>query len=308
MQELLAILKPTIQLSIVLVVLSVGLRASWSDVLYLFNHPLLLARSIVARNVIVPLVTLLLVVAFAIDGPVAVALLALSVTGVPPTLPMGLLKAGGRESYVIGLLASQSLLAIVMIPVSLAVLNVVLDTQSYFAPLQVVAVVALLTLAPLTLGVIVHRLAPDVAVRASVTAARIGRLLLVLCVVIVVALLWRTWITLIGNGTLAMMFLVIVIALCAGHMLGGPREDDRTSLALAATSSHPGLALAILITSSAQQLHFAIAAVFLYLVVRALVTHPYVKSRERAKYGPLYRIAERRHEMRPGPDRRRMVS
>ena len=308
MQELLAILKPAIQVSIALVVLSVGLRASWSDVLYLFNHPSLLARSIVARNVLVPLVTLLLVVAFDIDRPVAVALLALSVTGVPPILPTGLLKAGGRESYAIGLLASQSLLAIVIIPASVMVLSAVMGLQAHFAPLQVIAIVGLLTLGPLIAGILVHHRMPQVAARASETAARVGRLLLVLCLAVVVALLWRSWIALIGNGTLAVMFLVIVFALCAGHMLGGPREDDRTSLALAATSSHPGLALAILTTSSVQQLHSAIAAVFLYLVVRALVTHPYSKSRQRGKYGPLYRIAERRHEMRPGPDRRRMVS
>jgi BASS family bile acid:Na+ symporter len=308
MQELLAILKPTIQLSIVLVVLSVGLRASWSDVLYLFNHPALLARSIVARNVVVPVMTLLLVVAFEIDRPVAAALLALSVTGVPPILPTSLLKAGGRESYVVGLLASQSVLAILFIPVGLAILNATLGLQTHFAPMQVVPIIAMLTLAPLLMGTVIHQLAPQFADKASALAGRAGKLLLMLSVVVVIALLWRAWITLIGNGTLAVIFLAIVLALCTGHMLGGPREDDRTSLALAATSSHPGLALAILSTNSAQQLQLAIAAVFLYLVVRALVTHPYAKSRERAKYGPLYRISERRHELRPGSDRRRMVS
>jgi hypothetical protein len=73
------------------------------------------ARTI-GRSVMVaaPIIAIVLIKAFSFHVAVAITLGVLAVTPVPPLLPKSELKAGARSEYVLGLLTSQSLLAIVL--------------------------------------------------------------------------------------------------------------------------------------------------------------------------------------------------
>lgn len=50
-------------------------------------------------------------------------------------------------------------------------------------------------------------------------------------------------VSLIDSGTLAAITAFILAGLAAGHLLGGPKPENRTVLALATVSSHPAVAL-----------------------------------------------------------------
>ena len=82
------------------------------------------------------------------------------------------------------------------------------------------------------------------------------------------------------DGTVVAMGLFIVVGLLAGHLLGGPATDDRTVLAMATASRHPGVALAV------AHLNFPDealpAAVLLFLLANAVLSIPYVAWRKRA--------------------------
>ena len=307
MPELTTYVGPVLQASIALLVFAIGLRTAWDDVRYLPRHPGLLARSILARNVIVPLTALFLCKAFALETPVAAALLAVSIAAVPPFLPQSLQKAGGGDQYPIGLVVTQSVLAVVLVPLSIAVFNAVLGLDARFTPVQVWPVVAKLTLAPLLTGIVLRRFAPSFANRVARPVHTTAMVLLVGGILVILPAVWRAWGTLVGNGTLVAMMVMGTIGLAAGHFLGGPREQDRTSLALASVSSNPGLAAGILSANMAAQHRLAVAAVLLYLVVQAVVSIPYKRARKPAPTSGLYRIGERRSVPRPGPDRRRAV-
>jgi BASS family bile acid:Na+ symporter len=82
-------------------------------------------------------------------------------------------------------------------------------------------------------------------------------------------------VSLLGNGTLAAMVLLAAVGLAAGHLLGGPDRDDRTVLALATSSRHPGVAIAIAATCFPDDEKGVVAAVLLYLIVNALLSTPY---------------------------------
>lgn len=307
MPELMRYVGPIFQGSIVLLVLTIGLRTTRDDVTYLLRHPGLMLRSILARNVIVPLTALMLIRAFSLEAPVGAALLAVSIAAVPPILPGSLLRAGGREQYAIGLLVSQTVLAVIFVPLSLALFNAVLGLHAQFAPAQVWQVVAKLTLAPLLIGALLRGVAPSFADRVARPLHKVATILLVGALVVVLPAVWPAWGALVGNGTLAAMMLMGVIGLSAGHALGGPRDRDRTSLALASVSSNPGLATAILSANMLAQQHLAVTAVLLYLVLQAVVSIPYKRAHKPVPSGGLYRIGERRSVQRPGPDRRRAV-
>jgi BASS family bile acid:Na+ symporter len=308
-QELTKLIGPAFQLSIALLVLAVGLRASWHDVTYLFRQPALLARSVVARNLLVPALTLVLVRTMRLESPVTAALLALSVAAVPPILPQSLLKAGGREPYAFGLLTSQSILAMVFVPLSLIVFNELLGFHARFAPRQVAPIIVMLTLLPLAIGVACRRFIPWWSHRAASVVHAVGAAVLAIALVGVFAVAWRAWWTLVGNGTLIAMIMLTIIGLGAGHFLGGPRAEDRKSLALACASSHPGLAAAIVAANAAPGNaaggRLAMAAVLLGFMVQTIATVGFKRTRRTIISGALSRCGlDRRGAKRPGRDRR----
>src|SRR5215467_16052846 len=104
--ELAAYVLLAVKASIFLTVFSLGLNAEWQDALYLFRRPVLLIKSLLAMNVIMPLVAAGLVVTFDLPTSVKVALVALAISPVPPMLPKKQMKAGGEEAYAIGLQVS----------------------------------------------------------------------------------------------------------------------------------------------------------------------------------------------------------
>jgi BASS family bile acid:Na+ symporter len=70
--------------------------------------------------------------------------------------------------------------------------------------------------------------------------------------------------------------------LAVGHLLGGPNADDRSALALATATRHPGVALAILNFVAPDDKAPAVVVV-LYLLVGLVAAAPYVAWRKRAR-------------------------
>src|SRR5438270_1275365 len=89
--------------SIALTVIGVGLRSTSRDTTFLLRHRRLSAKSFLAMSVIMPLVALWLSFAFHVAPPIKIALVALTLSPVPPLLPKKSLIARGDGSYTIGL-------------------------------------------------------------------------------------------------------------------------------------------------------------------------------------------------------------
>src|SRR5262245_5700261 len=113
----------TLQLSVALIVFSIALRAGPGDITYLIRRPSLLVRSVLAMNVVMPIVAALIAALFHLRPQLEVALVLLAVSPVPPILPGKEVKAGGDVSYAIGLLALSAVIAIVAAPVSVKLIG-----------------------------------------------------------------------------------------------------------------------------------------------------------------------------------------
>src|SRR6185295_2138515 len=98
---ILLVLKTSIMLS----VFAIGLKATFADVTFLFRNPGHLFRALLSMNVLMPLI----------------ALVAISVSPIPPVLPNKALKAGGKEDYTIGLLVAMAILSIIFIPIAIEI-------------------------------------------------------------------------------------------------------------------------------------------------------------------------------------------
>jgi BASS family bile acid:Na+ symporter len=73
-----------------------------------------------------------------------------------------------------------------------------------------------------------------------------------------------------------------VIGLSVGHLFGGPRPGDRTTLALATASRHPAVALAIATSGAVKEPKPELGIILLYLIVATVVSLPYQRWRKPA--------------------------
>jgi bile acid:Na+ symporter, BASS family len=269
-----------------LIVFGFGLRSTMRDASALFRHPLLLVRSLFAMNVLLPLIAALMVAMFALRPPIGIALIAVAVSPVPPFLPGQQLKLVTRQEYVLGLFGASSLLAIIVAPVSVALIGLLFTRQISIAPIAIAKIVALTVLVPFSLGMIVRRRAAALAERVSPIVGNVGIFLLVVAAVPVLLTTWSEMISLIGNGTLIALVAFTLVSLAAGHLLGGRNPDNRTILALAAATRHPGVALTIATQMFPDQ-HLVAPALLLYLFVSGIASAPYIlwRMRQRKKLG-----------------------
>jgi len=264
-----------IRASVMLTVFGLSLRADPEVALYLVRRPRQLARSLLAMNVVMPVVAVVLAMSFPLHPAVKIDLVALAVSPVPPILLGRELRAGGHAHYTIGLFLTAGALAIVFVPAAVALMGRIAG-RALVVPTSTVATLVLLTvLIPLAAGLLVHRLAPALAERAAGPISMSATVLLVVAVLPVLVVAAPAIVSLIGNGTLAAMAVFSVIGLMTGHVLGGPDPTERLVLAMATASRHPGVAAAIAAATFPGQMLTA-PAIALYLVVSSLMTAVYL--------------------------------
>jgi BASS family bile acid:Na+ symporter len=264
-----------IQASMALMVFCIGLHVRFEDVADLLRHPGLAVRSLLAMNVIMPAVAVVIALAFDLDRPLKVALIALSVSPVPPILPGTQLKAGGRESYVVGLLVLASLVSIAFVPAAAAMIGRIFGEEVHTAPSAIARVVVTSVLAPLAAGIVVRRLAPLFASRMASPLSIIATVILGGAFLPVLLRIWPAIVGAIGNFSLVATVVFVVIGLGVGHLLGGPDSHDRAVLALATASRHPAVALAVVHDST--ELLPVLGIVLIVLVAGAVLGKVYAK-------------------------------
>jgi bile acid:Na+ symporter, BASS family len=269
-----------VKASIWVTVFALGLEVSIEDVLFLVRKPALLLRSLLAMDVIMPLVAVALAVAFDLHPAVKIALVALALSPVPPVLPKKQIKAAGASAYAFGLLVTAGLFAIVFIPFALNLIERLRPMRAHLSAGQVALIVLITVLAPLATGLIVRRIAPAVAQRIVRPISIVATVLLLAGVAPILFTKWPEMVEVIGNGTLVAIAAFVVVGLIVGHLLGGPDPADRTVLALSTAARHPGVALAIATAAFPEQ-KLVLPAVLLYLIVGAILAIPYSRWRQR---------------------------
>jgi len=257
--------------SIFLTVFGLGLQATFADATFLFRRPRLLIRGFISMNVIMPLVALILVMTFHLHPAVKIALVALSVSPVPPIFPKNALKAGGKENYTIGLLVSTVVLAIVAIPIALEIFQWATGVPLYMSVLSVANNVFKTVLTPLLAGIVVRNISSSFADRVSKPLGMLSAGLLILGVLPVLFAAMKAVLPFLGDGTLLSLLVFALIGYLVGYLLGQPDPEHRSVLSLATASRHPGLALAIAHANFPDE-KLVGPLLLLYLIVSGVVT------------------------------------
>ena len=263
-----------LQVSILATVFGFGLKTRPADLAYLFHRPGLLVRSVLSVLVIVPILALLFVRMFDFRPTAEIALISLAISPVPPLLPRRESTAGGQQSYGLALLAVLAALAIVAIPLWLAILQQLANRPLTLAPGTVARVVIVSTLLPLALGVAIRSLLPALADKIEGPIALVARVLLPAAVLVLLAATWRQVWGATGAGTILAMIAFVTAGLLVGHLMGGPDPEHSVVLALSSACRHPAIALTIA-SANFPDHHFA-GTILLYLIVNGLVGVPYL--------------------------------
>ena len=216
----------------------------------------------------------------------SIALLVLAISAGAPLLPRKLMRLGNEE-YVFSLVVISSLLAIVTVPVWLAVLEPQFTRLDTVEPARVAVVLGKSFLLPLLLGMAARWLLLDASDRVSDALLKSVGIVFSACALTLLATHWQLIAAIFGLPLLALGGFTLA-ALCVGHLMGGPDPNDRTGLAVTCATRHVGVAMVIAAATPGPRTVVLIVA---YMLASALVIIPYMKWRGRVTPAGLKRSA-----------------
>jgi bile acid:Na+ symporter, BASS family len=264
-----------LQVSIFLMVFGFGLRSSREELSYAVCRPAMLLRALLAMFIVMPVVAILLCVAFDFHPAVEIALVTLAISPMPPLLTNREAQAGGHVSYGIGLMVVAALLSIAFIPVAVSLIGRILGLPIAMGQGALLRLVLLSVILPLGLGILVRTLSVPAAGRAQKPVAIVAITGLMLSVAVVMIAMLPTALSLIGNGTVLVFVGFVIIGFSVGHALGGPSREERAVLALTTACRHPAIAVAVAGANFPRET-LVPAAVLLYLLVNVLLSVGYI--------------------------------
>ena len=269
MEALKQILPLLLTLSLAGLVMTVGLKSGHGDLIYVLRRPSLLLKAILAVEVIPPLAAAALVWMLPLEPAVKAGIMLMAISPVPPLVPGKQLKIGGRKEYAYGVYVAMALLTIVAVPLVFDLAARLFGHERTLPIRTIAATVATGVVIPLGLGMVIRMLAPALAERIGPWVYRLSMLLVVVVFVPMLAAIWPAIRSLIGDGAMAAMAGLTVITLIGGHLLGGPADCDRATLAVASSVRHPGIAMLIANTTFNDKR--VTAAVLLFMLVSLVV-------------------------------------
>jgi bile acid:Na+ symporter, BASS family len=282
--DLAKVMQLVLGVSVMVVVFCLGLEATPQDLTYLFRHPKRLVRSMLAMLIIMPVFAGFIVHAFDLPPTVAITVIVLSVSPVPPLLPRRQIAAGGTRLHALGTLVAAAVISIVFVPAAVHLFGKFFDRPAGISSATIARIVTISVIGPLAVGMMVRRFWAGFARRAATPLSQLAMLLLVAGTLPVVFTQISAVKLLIGHGTLLTLIVFVLVGLVSGALLGGPELSHRIDLALATASRHPGVAMAIA-SANFPNPRFVIPAILLYLVVCVIVSGiflAWLRRRERA--------------------------
>jgi len=230
--------------TVFVVMFSLGLGSRAGELRWALGRPGLVARALVAVLVMVPAVAVIVTSLLGLPRSVQVGLVVMAICPGAPVALRRSLDAGGHHSFATALQLLMATLAIVSMPLSIALLNPFYAGHATISPSEVARQVGMAQLLPLGLGLLARWLAPALAMRVEPIVTKVAGLMLIAFALLLVLVIWRT---VLGAAPVTILTIVglTVTALAIGHAMGAPAADTRTAVAMASAMRNPGLALLV---------------------------------------------------------------
>ena len=213
---------------VVLVMVSIGLRVRRAELFSLLRNRRLLARSLVANCVIVPMIGFFITMVIPMDANGRIGLLLLAALPGTPAALQFTRTARDRLAFVATLAFILSMAAVLIAPVAV---QVVPHQQSQYRPTEELFLSLLLQLVvPLAIGAVIARTWPPLI-------APVSRWLDIVATLIFLLLMWETRairreaFQTLGRGLVLALFALLFASMAIGWWFGGPDRESRRVMA-----------------------------------------------------------------------------
>ena len=233
------------QVTLLMIVAAVGMRAHWSDVTAAIRHSGWLGRGVGAVNLGVPAVAVGLCTLLPMEEPIKIGIVIMAVSPLAPLLTGKMAKAGVDMSVAVGLYVALILLAVFIVPATIALLSASFPPDASISVAAVAQTMLKSVLAPLAAGLMIGTAAPKLAQPLADILTKVGYIGLAILAIPIIYAQGGDIIALVGDGAVLTIAITVFAGIAAGHYLGGPDPHNRCALALAAATRHPGIAALI---------------------------------------------------------------
>ena len=221
--------------------LSVGLGLNVGQITAPLRNLRLVAMSLLANFVLMPVGAVVLARALRLVEPLAVGLLLLGVAAGAPFLPKLAQIAKGNLAFAVALMVLLTVITVAYLPL---VLPLFLPGVSV-NPAKIAVSLVLLMLLPLAGALVVNAKLPAAAARVKPVIDRLSTLGLVLVVLLLVVVNFSNVLSLFGTGAILAGLLFIALGYAVGWALGGPGADTRLVLGLGTAQRNIAAALVV---------------------------------------------------------------
>jgi BASS family bile acid:Na+ symporter len=262
-----------------LVMFTLGLMLGREQIAAALQRRVVLLAVLFAVLVPVPALAVLAVKLFGLTGPVAVGIVLMAISPGAPVALRRALDAGGDRAFAPTLHLSIVMLAVVTVPLTVAILDWIFARDFAVTPLHIGKQVFFAQLLPMALGAALRAWRPALAARLEAPLARAGNLLLAVMGLAVLVDM-PAIVAAAGWAPMVAGICITLGALAVGAAFAWRDAAVRPAAAIAAAMRNPGLALVIATVNDAPP--SVTAAVIGYALGLGLTIVAYLQWRKRA--------------------------
>jgi BASS family bile acid:Na+ symporter len=262
-----------VRLTLFLLMFSLGLSFTLQQFLAFWRKPGLVLRSLISTLIVFPMLVVFVLQITTLPQSAIIGLVVLAAAPGAPLMTRRITMAGGDFHLGANLQITLAALAIITTPLILLLFDRALaDINLGISPRQVALNVAIAQGLPIGLAMLLSHYRPRLA---KALALFVGKAANILFMLLAAVLLVTGFDLVIEAGWQAnlMISMLVVMALAAGHLLGGPDKQTRTALAIATIARNMGLALFITVLSGSAK--HELAVLIAYMIIGFTLAVPY---------------------------------
>ncbi len=272
------LLSITAACTLFVVMFDLGLAVVPGEFRAVLRPPGLLTRALFAVLVAVPCMVWLVCRVFDLSRPVEIGMMLMAIAPGAPFALRNSLGAGGHPAFAPVLQIGLAFAAIVSMPLWILGLDEYYAGTASVDPRHLARQVMVAQLLPLALGMLARWRFEGLVARLEPALRQVGSGLLGLLLVLALLDVYQTVLDA-GPRVAVAIVVATLLALAAGHLLGGPAAGTRTATAISSASRNAGLALLVATLNHASAA--IVATVLAYFVLSASTVVVYALWRRR---------------------------
>lgn len=240
------VIKYTVMTSVILLMLTVGLRTPFNQIVDVIKRFTLLLRGLMANFVVAPLLIYLSILWLPVATEVKIGIMLMASAPIAPMAPLPFVGiAKGDIAYSAGLMVIAAVLCVPLTPLILSLTLLSSDGGLVVDPWQIIRTLVLVQLIPIGTGMVIQRVSPTWSERLLGFVPKIAQLGLLVGVGMLLAYQAQQMLS-IGLLGIGVNLVLVVLCLAVGHVtLIGESGELRRALAVSTAVRNIPLAFVI---------------------------------------------------------------